>query len=72
MSIKSSINDVSNILVFFIIIIITKIECWPVFKQDPPCLILLPLPWPKVPDRCARTQGFASKGRECEGEGHLG
>ena len=42
---KSSINDVSNILVFFIIIIITKIECWPVFKQDPPCLILLP--WPR-------------------------
>ena len=36
MSIKSSINNVSNILVFFIIIIIiTKIECWPVFKQDP-------------------------------------
>ena len=33
MSIKS-INDVSNILVFFIIIIITKIECWPVFKKD--------------------------------------
>ena len=35
-SIKSSINDVSNVLVFFIIIIIiTKIECWPVFKQEP-------------------------------------
>ena len=35
MSIKSSIDDVSNILVFYIIIIITKIECGPVFKQDP-------------------------------------
>ena len=37
MSIKSSINKVSNIrvLFFFIFLIITKIECWPVFKQDP-------------------------------------
>ena len=36
MSIKSSINDVSNILVFFLLLlaIITKIECWLVFKQD--------------------------------------
>ena len=38
MSIKSSINKVSSIRVlffFFIFLIITKIECWPVFKQDP-------------------------------------
>ena len=35
MSIESSINKVSNIRVFFIFLIITKIECWPVFKQDP-------------------------------------
>ena len=40
MSIKSSINDVAiqHTCIFFIIIIIfiiTKIECWPVFKQDP-------------------------------------
>ena len=40
MSMKSSINKVSNIRVFFFIfLIITKIEGWPVFKQDP--LILL-------------------------------
>ena len=38
MSIKSSLNKVFNIRVFiylFIFVIITKIECWPVFKQDP-------------------------------------
>ena len=34
MSIKSSINKVSSIRVFFFYII-TKIECWPIFKQDP-------------------------------------
>ena len=36
MSIKPSIYMVmvSNIRVFFIFIV-TKIECWPVFKQDP-------------------------------------
>ena len=32
MSIKSSLNKVSSIVFFFII---TKIECWPIFKQDP-------------------------------------
>ena len=36
MSVKSSINKVSSIRVlFFIFLIFTKIECWPIFKQDP-------------------------------------
>ena len=36
MSVKSSINKVSSIRVlFFIFPIFTKIECWPIFKQDP-------------------------------------
>ena len=40
MSIKSSLNKVSNIRVLLLnflifLIIITKRECWPVFKQDP-------------------------------------
>ena len=35
MSIESSINKVSNIRVLFIFLIIAKIECWPVFKQNP-------------------------------------
>ena len=36
MSIKSSLNKVSNIrLLLLIFLIITKRECWPVFKQDP-------------------------------------
>ena len=35
MSIKSLINKVSYIRVFFIFLVITNIECWPVFKQDP-------------------------------------
>ena len=36
MSIKSSLNKVSNIRVLLLIfLIITKRECWPVFKQDP-------------------------------------
>ena len=39
MSIKSLMNKVSNIRVLFFsfifLIIITKIDCWPVFKQDP-------------------------------------
>ena len=38
LSIKSSINKVSNIhsyIILFILFIITKIECWPVFKQEP-------------------------------------
>ena len=38
MSIKSSIktiNKVSSIRVLFFSLIITKIECWPIFKQDP-------------------------------------
>ena len=41
MSIKSSINKVSNIRILFfsIFLIITKIECWPVFKQDPAILV---------------------------------
>ena len=36
MSMKSSINKVSSIRVlFFIFPIFTKIECWPIFKQNP-------------------------------------
>ena len=39
MSIKSSMNKVGIQytcgLLFFIFLVITKIECWPVFKQDP-------------------------------------
>ena len=36
MSVKSSINKVSSIRVlFFIFLVYTKIECWPIFKQDP-------------------------------------
>ena len=36
MYVKSSINKVSSIRVlFFIYLIFTKIECWPIFKQDP-------------------------------------
>ena len=35
---KSSLNKVSNIRILFILFslyLILKIECWPVFKQDP-------------------------------------
>ena len=36
MSIKSSLNKVSNIHVLLLIfLVITERECWPVFKQDP-------------------------------------
>ena len=37
MNIKSSICGIQHtcIIFFFIFLIITKIECWPVFKQDP-------------------------------------
>ena len=35
MCIESSINKVSNIRVLIIFLIIAKIECWPVSKQDP-------------------------------------
>ena len=36
MNIKSSIGGIQHTCInFLILIIITKIECWPVFKQDP-------------------------------------
>ena len=36
MSIKSSIGGIQHTCInFLIFLIITKIECWPVFKQDP-------------------------------------
>ena len=41
MTVKSSINKVSSIRVlFFIFLIFTKIECWPIFKQDPTILLI--------------------------------
>ena len=36
MNIKSSIGGIQHTCINFLIsLIITKIECWPVFKQDP-------------------------------------
>ena len=53
MSIKSSINKVSNIRVFFIFLVITNIECWPVFKQDPNCHFSRNFPWQQTRVRSA-------------------
>ena len=45
MNIKSSICGIQHTCInFLIFLIITKIECWPVFKQDPKCA-----PWSFAP-----------------------
>ena len=56
MSIKLSINKVAiqhTCIVFFIFLIITKIKCWPVFKQDPDFGILI---WKHVDTQKISTQ----------------